>query len=56
MHAPPHSIDDALLSEMRDAFGDDGFMELAFVIAQYISMGQLVAMLGIPNPDVSPLA
>ncbi len=53
MHDHVDTLDGSLLAEVRDAFGDDEFVELGFVIAQFVSMGQFVKLLGVPNPDVS---
>lgn len=49
-----HDVDDALLAEMLTVFSEAEFVELGIVIAQFISMGQLVSMLRIPNPDLVP--
>ncbi|MEM1334707.1 MAG: hypothetical protein AAGG08_14745 [Actinomycetota bacterium] len=51
MHEHVDTLSDDLLAEVRAAFSDDEFVELGFVVAQFISMGQFVKLLGVPNPD-----
>jgi alkylhydroperoxidase family enzyme len=45
-----HAIDDELFAEIMGEFTPEEFIELAMSVAQYIGMGKLIAMLGIPNP------
>jgi alkylhydroperoxidase family enzyme len=45
-----NDIDDQLWAELRDAFTPEEIIELAMSVSQYIGMGKLIAMLGIPNP------
>ncbi len=47
-----HDVDDLFLVELLAEFSHAEFIELSIVIAQFLSMGQLVAMLRIPNPDI----
>ncbi len=52
MHEHADTLSDELLAEVRAAFDDGEFIELGYVVAQFISMGQFVRLLGVPNPDV----
>ena len=54
-HDHVDTLDDELLAELRAAFDDAEFVELGMTIAQFVSMGQFVKLLGVPNPDVAPL-
>lgn len=45
-----NAIDDELFAEIMHEFTPEEFIELAMSVAQYIGMGKVVAMLGIPNP------
>jgi alkylhydroperoxidase family enzyme len=45
-----NDIDDELWAELRDAFTSEEIIELAMSVAQYIGMGKVISMLGIPNP------
>lgn len=40
-----HSISDADVRRWRDTFGDEGFVELSMMTAQYIGFGRVLAML-----------
>ena len=46
-----NDIGDALWAELMDVFTPEEFIELAMSVAQYIGMGKMIAMLGIPNPS-----
>lgn len=54
MHQHPHDVAPELIAEIRSVFTDAEFVELAYCVAQFIGMGQLIHLLGVPNPDVSP--
>lgn len=54
MHQHPHDVPEGLIDEIRSAFTDAEFVELAYCVAQFIGMGQLIHLLGVPNPDVAP--
>ena len=45
-----HQVDAAFVAELLALLGPDEFLELATVVAQFIGMGQVFAVLGIPNP------
>jgi hypothetical protein len=54
MHGPAKHPGAGLLEELLSEFSSNEFLELAMTVAQFISMGQLVHLLGIPNPTVIP--
>ena len=54
MHGPAKHPGDRLLGDLLEEFSAAEFLELAMTVAQFISMGQLVHLLGIPNPTVIP--
>ena len=41
-----------VLSAVRAAFSDAEFVELGYVVGQFIGMGQFVHLLGVTNPSV----
>ena len=43
------NISDEVVQRVCDELGTDGFVELAFMIAQWLGMGKLFYVLGIPN-------
>ena len=43
------NIPDETVQAVVDGYGTDGFVELAFLIAQWLGMGKLFYVLGIPN-------
>jgi alkylhydroperoxidase family enzyme len=51
MHQHPHDVGHELVGDLRGVFTDAEFVELAFAVAQFIGMGQLIHLLGVPNPD-----
>ncbi|MFM7537161.1 MAG: hypothetical protein ACKO91_15395 [Acidimicrobiales bacterium] len=54
MHQRPATCSQADVDAMLEAFTPEEFMEMAFTVAQFISMGQLVHALGVPNPTIVP--
>ncbi len=54
MHQRPATLAQADVDEMLTVFSHEEFMEMAFTVAQFISMGQLVHALGVPNPTIVP--
>lgn len=52
MHQRPRDVPTEVLAEVRSQFDDAEFTELAYCVAQFIGMGQLIHLLGVPNPDV----
>jgi alkylhydroperoxidase family enzyme len=55
MHQDPHAMTQERVDELRTAFSDAEIVELGFSVAQFIGMGQLIHMLGLPNPSVAPV-
>jgi alkylhydroperoxidase family enzyme len=54
MHRTPGAMTTAFMDELRAEFTDPEIVELGLAVAQFIGMGQLIHMLGIPNPAVVP--
>lgn len=52
MHQRPADVPRELIDDLRSQFTDAEFTELAFAVAQFIGMGQLINLMGVPNPDV----
>jgi alkylhydroperoxidase family enzyme len=55
MHERPRQMPADVVDAMRAQFDDPEFVEVGYVVAQFIGMGQFVHLLGVPNPDVVPL-
>ena len=45
-----NAFDDELWAEITSQFTPEELIELAMSVAQYVGMGKVIAMLGIPNP------
>ena len=54
MHQHPNDVPAELIAGVRSVFSDAEFVELAYAVAQFIGMGQLIHLLGVPNPSVVP--
>jgi alkylhydroperoxidase family enzyme len=52
MHTDPRVGGGSAIATLREQFSDAEVIELSFTIAQFISMGQLIHAMGVPNPDV----
>jgi alkylhydroperoxidase family enzyme len=52
MHTNPGLGGGLAITTLREQFSDAEVIELSFTIAQFISMGQLIHAMGVPNPDV----
>lgn len=50
MQQSPRSMTDEFMAELRVEFTDPEVIELCIAVAQFIGMGQLIHMLGLPNP------
>lgn len=48
MYFDHHKIDDALFSQLRGHFNDDEVLELSWVIGEFISVGKIIHVLGVP--------
>lgn len=51
MYFDHHKIDDALFAELHARFADDELLELSWAIAEFISFGKLIYVLGVPYGD-----
>ena len=48
MYADHHAVDDALWGELRAHFTDDEALELSWAIAEFIALGKIIYVLGVP--------
>lgn len=48
MYFDHHKIDDGLFAELRAQFSDDEILELSWVIGEFISLGKIIYVLGVP--------
>lgn len=55
MHRNPQGMSEQFVAELLDHFDEGEVVELGLAVAQFIGMGQLIHMLGLPNPTVVPV-
>jgi alkylhydroperoxidase family enzyme len=48
MYFDHHKVDDALFAELRARFTDDEIFELSWAIGEFISLGKIIYVLGVP--------
>jgi alkylhydroperoxidase family enzyme len=48
MYHDHHEVDDALWAELRAHFTDDELLELSWAIAEFIALGKIIYVLGVP--------
>ncbi|MFQ5990766.1 MAG: carboxymuconolactone decarboxylase family protein [Candidatus Methylomirabilales bacterium] len=48
MYVDHHKVDDALFEQLRARFNDDEILELSWVIGEFISVGKIIYVLGVP--------
>ena len=48
MYGDHHKVDDALFAELRAQFTEDEILELSWVIGEFISLGKIIYVLGVP--------
>ena len=48
MYFDHHKVDDGLFAELRARFTDDEILELSWVIGEFISLGKIIFVLGVP--------
>jgi len=48
MYDDHHRVDDALFESVRAEFGDDGALELTWVIAEFIALGKVIHVMRLP--------
>jgi len=56
MYFDHHKVDDALFAEVRDRFTEDETLELSWVIAEFIALGKVIHVMGLPYGDPYRLA
>lgn len=54
MYFDHHKIDDALFADLRGRFSDDEVLELSWVIGEFISLGKIIHVLGVPYGGQAP--
>ena len=55
MYFDHHTVDDALFAEVRARFSEDETLELTWVIAEFIALGKVIHVLGLPYGAVEPI-
>lgn len=48
MYVDHHGVDDALWAQLRAQFGDDEIFELSWAIGEFIALGKIIYVLGVP--------
>ncbi len=48
MYFDHHEVDDALFAGLRAHFGEDEIFELSWAIGEFISLGKIIYVLGLP--------
>jgi alkylhydroperoxidase family enzyme len=51
MYADHHAVDDALWADLRTQFDEAELLELSWVIAEFIALGKVIHVLGVPYGD-----
>lgn len=51
MYTDHHAVDDALWADLRAEFAEPELLELSWVIAEFIALGKVIHVLGIPYGD-----
>ena len=54
MYFDHHKIDDGLFSRLSERFSDDEILELSWVIGEFISVGKIIHVLGVPYGEHGP--
>ena len=47
-YADHHKVDEALWAQVRAHFGEEEALELSWVIAEFIALGKIIKVIGIP--------
>lgn len=53
MYFDHHQVDDTLFEQLRAHFEEDEILELSWVIGEFISVGKIIYVLGVPYGDHS---
>lgn len=48
LYVDHHDVDDARFAALRGEFGDDGALELTWVLAEFIALGKVIHVLRLP--------
>jgi alkylhydroperoxidase family enzyme len=48
MYEDHHKVDDARFADLRTRFTDDEILELSWAIGEFISLGKIIYVLGLP--------
>ena len=54
MYVDHHKVGDALWAELREEFTDDELFELSWAIAEFIALGKVISVLGLPYGQDGP--
>lgn len=49
MYFDHHKVDDPLWEELRAQFSDDEILELSWATAEFIALGKIIYVLGVPH-------
>ncbi|PYN92547.1 MAG: hypothetical protein DMD89_27320 [Candidatus Rokuibacteriota bacterium] len=55
MYFDHHTVDDGLFAEVRARFSEDETLELTWVIAEFIALGKVIHVFGLPYGAVEPI-
>ena len=53
MYFDHHKVDDGLFAQLRAHFNEDEILELSWAIGEFISLGKIIYVLGVPYGDHS---
>src|SRR5678816_1748906 len=51
MYVDHHKVDDVLFAEVRAHFSPDETLELTWAIAEFIALGKVISVMGLPYGD-----
>lgn len=54
MYVDHHRVDDARWAELRRHFTEDELLELSWAIAEFIALGKIIYVLGLPYGSDPP--
>lgn len=54
MYEDHHKVDDALWADLRSQYSDDEALELSWAIAEFIALGKIIHVLGVPYGHTHP--
>ena len=54
MYRDHHEVDDALWAQLRAQFTEDEILELSWAIVEFIALGKIIYVLGLPYGGARP--